>query len=1009
MAEAPSSSFGSLLRDYRLAAGLTQEALAERAGLGVRSIQALERGESRPLRETLRRLADGLGLVDDERGRLLAAGPPAPRKPADRDHAVAESAPDRIQPVTEIPDAISSDGREPPAVWPVRLQAEQAVPLIGRGRELVVLDRHLAGQGPPVLILAGPPGIGKSRLLQEAAERARATGWRVLQGGCTRAGGQQPFAPVLQALQWQIVGCTPEQRRHDLRGCAWLARMLPELAADEIVPLSTWPLPPLQERRLMFDAVQQFLVNVAGRAGTLLVLDDLQWAESDALQLLASMLHRTPSSPVRVIGAYRDTDVEPEHPLLILLAELAERHAALQHRLRPLVQQDAQDLLGRLLGTRTADVLSAHIARRTGGVPFYLVSYASGLEREEAGEEAPGDLPWDLGQSIQRRVLALPEPARELLAVAAVIGRVASRTLLLAVLARSEQDMLEALERACHAGLLEEVGVDSYGFVHDVVREAIEGSLQPARRRLLHRRVAESLEQQRETPPVEALAYHFRQAGEQPRAAVYLEQAGDLAVARYAYAAAAEHYRDLVDCLEGLGRMSDLARAGQKLGQALASTVRFDAQQAALEGVAAALRQAGDLNGLGRIEAQIAGVQVARGATKSGLARLQPIVAQLESHGPSSSLALVYNALAGIYLDDGRYAEALAAAEHAVAAARAAGDDEVLTSIQQSLGSFLLSLNRSDEALQAQEEALRHAEASGDPAALVVPLAILAWIHEERGEYEQDRRCAERALELAERLRHPLLSVWSMVRLGLSSLLTGDWPGAHACLEKAIATTAELGLTEGTWYTACRMDFGRLCTAEGAWEEATRYLEESLTAYAETGNDNLRRVAHGHLAERDILTGEPAAAKARLLPLLDRSGLEERVVTQYVLPMLAWAELELGEVDRAAATAAEAVRRGRVGLCRLGLAHALRVQALAAIAQARWDDAASALEDGLAVARSMPYPHGEGRLLQVYGRLHRARGETAAARARLDAALAIFRRLGASKDVERVEHELLGQ
>jgi hypothetical protein len=202
------------------------------------------------------------------------------------------------------------------------------------------------------------------------------------------------------------------------------------------------------------------------------------------------------------------------------------------------------------------------------------------------------------------------------------------------------------------------------------------------------------------------------------------------------------------------------------------------------------------------------------------------------------------------------------------------------------------------------------------------------------------------------------------------------------------------------------LELGRLCLAEGAWEEGSRYLEESIDAYAESSNANMRRVAQGQLAERDVLAGNPGAARARLMAELDAPGLEERMVTQYILPVLAWAQLESGDLDAAAATAANAVRRGRTGHCRLGLVQALRVQAMVLIAQERWLVAEQCLEEGLILAQSVPYPHGEGRLLQVYGQLQASKREPQAARERLDAALRIFRRLGARVDAERTEQLL---
>ncbi len=130
------------------------------------------------------------------------------------------------------------------------------------------------------------------------------------------------------------------------------------------------------------------------------------------------------------------------------------------------------------------------------------------------------------------------------------------------------------------------------------------------------------------------------------------------------------------------------------------------------------------------------------------------------------------------------------------------------------------------------------------------------------------------------------------------------------------------------------------------------------------------------------------------------------MVTQYVLPALAWAQLEAGQIERAAMTVCGAIERARRGTCRLALAQLLRVQALMLLRQGCWDEAAQALVEGLALTRSMPYPHGEGRLLEVYSRLHLARGDTAAARACLEAALTIFRWLGARADIESAEQLL---
>src|SRR5262249_3054416 len=229
-------------------------------------------------------------------------------------------------------------------------------PFVGRAHELAQVARHVAGEDPaaPLLVLSGEPGIGKTRLLQETAARARAGGWCVLEDGCQRHSGQEPYAPLVGALARYVAEQTPDRVRRALQGCAWLVCLLPELVEQAVVPVPQWTLPAEQERRLLFAAVGQFLANVAGPSGTLLVLDDLQWAGSDALSLLESVLRRAPPAagsaadgrrPLRVVGAYRDTEVRPSDPLGQALADLGREGWVRQVPVAPLPPEEALSLV----------------------------------------------------------------------------------------------------------------------------------------------------------------------------------------------------------------------------------------------------------------------------------------------------------------------------------------------------------------------------------------------------------------------------------------------------------------------------------------------------------------------------------------------------------------------------------------------------------------------------------------------------------------------------------------
>jgi predicted ATPase len=301
-------------------------------------------------------------------------------------------------------------------------------------------------------------------MLHAAAPRAIGHGLVVLEGGCQRRGGQEPYAPLLAALKGYIRRQTPAQQRVALRGCAWLVRLLPELADAPIEPLPFWTLSPEQERRLMFEAVVRFLTNVAEQGmggGTLLLLDDLQWAGADALDLLGTVAHAAVEIGLRLMGAYRDTEVGSQDSLSVTLADLAHAGLATRHALGPLAPDEAGQLLDSLLEPDPQEEVAGaarreRLVRLTGGVPFFLISYARavGVPTDGWGAAPAGDepgIPWTVTQTIQQRVAALSEEARELLGVAAVIGRVVEPTLLAAVATRAERDLLAALETASRA------------------------------------------------------------------------------------------------------------------------------------------------------------------------------------------------------------------------------------------------------------------------------------------------------------------------------------------------------------------------------------------------------------------------------------------------------------------------------------------------------------------------------------------------------------------------------
>jgi tetratricopeptide (TPR) repeat protein len=834
-------------------------------------------------------------------------------------------------------------------------------------------------------------------------QRAEAGGWCVLVGGCSRRGGQEPYAPLLDALERHIDGQSPMQLRGALRGCAWLVRLLPELADGPIEPLPAWQVSAEHERRLMFRAVARYLANVAGPAGTLLTLDDLQWAGGDAMELLTALLRVSPASPLRVLGAYRDTEVSPEHPLAGTLGDLAQADLLQQQSIGPLALQEARGLLAALMAERgdLTPGVADEALQRTGGVPYFVVSWARGLEAAAAKGQAAA-VPWTLSQSIRQRVAALPAGAQEVLASAAVLGRAVVWPALLGMCDLAKAEVVTGIEAACRAGLLEEDGEEAYRFAHDIIREVIESDLGPARRAALHQRAGEALEALPGPAAVEVLAYHFARGESSDRAVGYLEQAADRARAQYANEAAAGYYRGLIARLERMDNPRAVAAACEKAGAVHITLAQYDAALEVLERAAAIYAAAGELEDLGRVSAQIGRVHGQNGTPSEGLARLQPLLSALEERGPSPALALLYEAQAGLFNLLYLHHEQLAAATRAADIARLLGDEGLLARGLTGQGRALIFVGRVQESLEVLAEARRLADPLNDLVSLRTAWFYASMGHYGLGELEASGRCAEMAIEFASRVGNPAEIASGTAALGRNAFLRGDWSRARADLERALDLARRCGAKPVLLEAAVFLGEYRL--AAGDWEEAARLLEEAIAVHVPDILNGRFRHAQGLLAERDLLSGHPEAARDRLLPL----EAAENTFAPWMRTQLAWAYLCLGDANLAASLVARAIQQSLAEQHRIRLVDGLHVQAMVLARLGQEDRAAAALDEGLALAPTLPYPYGEARLLRVSGLLHLQQRETAAARTRLEAARAIFRRLGASKDLEWTEQDLAG-
>jgi len=444
---------------------------------------------------------------------------------------------------------------------------------VDRRRELAALHTALAdamvGRGR-IVVLAGEPGIGKTRLVEELAVEARRRGATMLRGRSAEDRGAPAYWPWAQVLR-RLVGSRPEL---DVPG---------ELALiDSRLTAKAPPGGAETERFLLFDATAELLRAAAKHAPLVVALDDMQWADDSSLALLGHLAQEIRSDArVLVVVTARAAGIDRAGSLWAALERLARQPGSERIDLGGLPVEDLARM--RLTGGEPlAPALAAALRERTGGNPFFVQELLRMLVAEDRldADRLPEAVPESVRPVVARRIEQLPERAREALCAASVVGEELDLRLLAAVLGTPVLDVTDALEQPLAAGLLApaEGRRGRLRFAHALVREVVYEELGLGRRTRLHAALAQALEARvqagADIDPSELAHHHLAAArgGQDPGPAlVWARRAAEVARGGLAYA---EEVRHREHALEAVRLGAAVTRTGDcdlmlDLGEAL--------------------------------------------------------------------------------------------------------------------------------------------------------------------------------------------------------------------------------------------------------------------------------------------------------------------------------------------------------------------------------------------------------------------------------------------------------
>lgn len=905
------------------------------------------------------------------------------------------------------------------------VQVAGRFPFVDRDEERAALRRLVDaandGRGSLVLV-TGPPGGGKTRLVEEIGAEVQARGLRFFVGRCYEPASQTPYAPIID-LSAQVERQMPDHEFRAVIGDSAdeLARIVPSVARLGVAdPAPEWPVQ--DDRHVLFAAVTEALARLAALRPVVLFLDDLQWADDATLRLLEHLAGQVAGLPVLIVCTYADDDTGSPTSFRQFVGGLHRRRLAEAVQVSTLGEPDVADLLRSIAGKPAPARLVALLHDATGGNPFFLEEVVrhlvdagglldgSGQWRDDLDADQI-DVPDSVRFTIESRLDQVSPAARGVLTIAAVIGRDFGFELLEELAELDEDALLDALDEAERTRLIaaaKDGDVVRFTFVHGLIRRTLASEVSLTRRQRMHLRIGDALERVYANELVEHagdIAFHLQAAGRwapADRTASYHRLAGDRFLAAAGYEEALRHF----DRALALAPHDDAAMRAEmleKMGMAERSLGHLDDALSVWDEALAVHDAAGARHEVARL-CLTAAIQVAW--WRRGREVMQLVERGLDALGDDdSALRAGLLALAGgVASQAGSYDQASRLLDDAVGIARQHGDDGILGLVLYSLAVHHFSYLQYENVVSAGRASMKHLRIAGDLWNLAnvqgYVAASLGWLGRFRDAEEMGRETEPFARRLGN------WSAFVFAEGGRAFIDIGTNPVVEA-LHKRGTDALELGEELGFgWLTSIgHARVGLAAFFDGRWEEALQHVDEAArgeSRVASGGHLGRFLILNAYVGNHDeVLTLVDAATPS--FPVLGRpnSG------TDWTVGLAALEALAVvGERARAGRMYAMVVdyQMATGSLMRSwDYRLASTLAGIAAGCAGEWDAAESHFRHAVDLARRLPMRHEEADALRFHADMLLARGgdgDAERAGELLDRAAGLYGELGMRRHAE---------
>jgi len=744
-------------------------------------------------------------------------------------------------------------------------------PLVGRRRELAFLrdafETARRGRGNVVSVV-GAAGMGKSRLVYELRRALEDESVTFLSGRCHSHREALPFNLIAQLLQMNFrldEGEAEKSQAHKVETAVrrldpnleWTIPYLKHLLALPADELDVEGLDEAQRKRRLVEAVRTLTLRGAQQRPLFLLMEDLQWIDGSSRDYLDAVVDSLAAHPVLLVCTYRDGHApawenRSFHQRLVLDPFSEEETAAM-----------VAALADRVAATPAARQL---IVRRAEGNPLFIEELTAYLQERglltaaDAGALAEAEVPATIQDLLTARIDRLPDPAKRVLQVAAVLGREFPLPLLEAV-APGSVDLGAELAALARAELLSETALfpeQRYRFVHLLVQQVAYQSLLVKARAELHAQAGRALEQlyvERPEGVLQELAGHFSRSAERDKALHYLVLAGDRARRLFAYDDAARYYRQALPLADDphraviLEKLGDTAYARGELGEA---------HQHWAEALPL-VERGGDRRRAAELHRKMAVATWDAGDRPRALDHLERGRAALGDDLHNAEGARLYQELGRIHFRLGAHDEATAWARRALALGQELGAPDVVAHAYNTLGVARARAGDIEQAAEDVRRSLQTALAHQLGTLACRAYSNLAVMYAALDHVRSSEYCRE-GLALAQRIGDQLQQAWLFCTLaGGHCTLAGDYDQGIQAAEAAVEVDRRLG--QRSHLPVPLIILAQIHQCRGEPEQSERYYREALEVASAVGEPQLLFPCYDGLATLAIEAGDEATAE----------------------------------------------------------------------------------------------------------------------------------------------------